>query len=305
MLRYFLFLTGCFSVAASPAQSSLEDFLSQQGIKTQSSTEGLHYVIHDPGVGVYPKGGNYVMIRFSASLLNGNIFDKSEEDEPFLFQVGNREVILGLDYAVQLLKAGGKGTFYLPAVLGYGQKGVGEIVPPGSPLVYEVELVQIMDFEEYDDYMRKLEEQERREHEYEKQLIFQRDLATIATYVKNNHLSVSALPSGLSYAIVAKGNGRFAQSGDRLKVQYEGFLADGSPIESPSEKKTYEFFLGNGTVMKGWEEGLRYFNKGAEGWLLIPSALAYGQLSIKEGNIHIPKNSTLIFRVCLLDIIEN
>ncbi len=299
-----LIVSGILAITAW-SQTDLVLFLKENNIKTRETEDGIHYLLEQKGVGVYPHSGDYVMVRFKASLLNGDVFDRSDEDEPFLFQVGNREVIRGFDKAVQLLKAGGKGTFYIPPELGYREQGVRDRVPPNSPLKYEIELVQIMDYEAYDQFMRKLEERERREYEYEQARIARRDRQLIQEYIREHHPGAVTLPSGLSYVIVAEGNGPPAKKGQRLKVMYEGFLPDGTPIEHPSSKKNYEFYLGSGSVMAGWEEGLRHFNKGAEGWLIIPSQMAYGAMSIKEDNIDIPANAILVFWVKVLEILDH
>lgn len=299
-----LILLNTFTVTAI-GQSDLKEFLLENNINTSETSDGIHYQIEKNGVGAYPKAGDYVMVRFTASLLNGYVFDRSDEDEPFIFRVGNREVIRGFDKAVTLLKTGGKGTFYLPPELGYREQGVRDRVPPNSPLKYEIELVQIMNFEEYDQYMRKLEEIERREFEYERARIAQRDQELIKNYLQEHYPNAIVLPSGVGYVIVNTGRGPTPKAGQRLKVLYEGFLLDGTPIENPSTKKNYEFYLGAGSVMPGWEEGLKYFNEGSEGWLIIPSEMAYGPMSIKEDNIDIPANSVLLFWVKVLEILEN
>ncbi|GAB4249179.1 MAG: hypothetical protein Kow0027_11950 [Saprospiraceae bacterium] len=305
MKKILLLLLSNILVSFTFSQTDLSQFLKENKIKTRETEEGIHYVLHEKGVGVYPEKGDYVMVRFKASLLNGVVFDQSNEDEPFIFQVGNREVIRGFDKAVRLLKAGGKGTFYIPSELGYRQQGVRDRVPPNSPLKYEIELVQIMDYEAYDQYMRRLDEREQREYEYEQARIAQRDRQLIQDYIREHHPNAVTLPSGMSYAIIAKGTGPKAKKGQRLKVMYEGFLLDGTPIENPSSKKNYEFYLGTGSVMPGWEEGLQHFNKGAEGWLIIPSQMAYGAMAIKEDNIDIPANAVLVFWVKVLEILDH
>lgn len=299
-----LFICNILSAIAI-SQTNLNQFLSQNNIKTRETEDGMHYILQEKGVGVFPQSGDYVMVRFTASLLSGKVFDQSDTDEPFIFQIGNREVVKGFDKSVQLLKAGGKGTFFIPPNLGYKEQGVRDRVPPNSPLKYEIELVQIMDFEAYDQYMRKLEDRERREYEYQQDHIAQNDRNLIAEYLKEKNIQAVTLPSGLSYTIEKEGSGPLAKSGNRIKVLYEGFLTNGTPIEIPSSKKNYEFYLGNGSVMPGWEEGLQYFNKDAEGWLFIPSNLAYGAMPIKEGNIDIPKNAIIVFWVKVLEILNH
>ena len=93
-----------------------------------------------------------------------------------------------------------------------------------------------------------------------------------------------------------------AKPGDQLEVSYQGFLLDDSSFDASAAASPYRFELGKSKVIKGWEEGLQYFQKGSEGWLLIPSKLAYGPRSIEEGKILVPGNSVLIFKVKVVDI---
>ena len=102
--------------------------------------------------------------------------------------------------------------------------------------------------------------------------------------------------------ITKKGKGPIAEVGDELEVQYAGYLLDGSPFDKTKEEDTFTFTLNKGKVIEGWDEGLQFFNEGSEGWLLIPSKLAYGPRPIYEKGINIPSNSVLIFKIKLLKI---
>lgn len=295
-----------FSIALLKAQKPdvppLDDYLRENNLQTQATGDGLHYIIEKPGNGTSPADGQYALINFKAMLLDSTVFDQSDAGDPFVFQVGNREVIKGLDKAVRLLKKGGKAVFYLPPNLGYMHYGVKDQVPPNSPLIYEVELLDVMDFGQYDLYMRQLEEKERMEFEQQDKAQFQKDLQLIQDYAAAHQLKTKNTPSGLSYIITKAGKGENAKPGSRLTVAYEGYLTDDSPFEKSADTKPFEFILGQGKAMEGWEEGLQFFNKGSEGWLLIPSKLAYGQLAIHEGDIHIPASSVLVFKVKVLDL---
>ncbi|MEK7256760.1 MAG: FKBP-type peptidyl-prolyl cis-trans isomerase [Bacteroidota bacterium] len=302
-----LFLTCClsalFTLQAQPdSPLSLEDYLQKNSLSTQATEDGLHYQIQLPGSGNFPKQGDYVLLTFKAMLLDSTVFDQSHEGEPFIFQVGNREVIKGLDKGIRLLKKGGKAKLFVPPSLGYMQYGVGKTVPPNSPLIYEIELLDVMNFEQYDAFMRDLEERERQEFKRLEQAQFEKDLNIIESVAEEKRLKTKRTFSGLSYAVTKPGKGENAKPGNKLVVAYEGFLADGSPFEKSPAEKPYEFVLGAGKVMDGWEEGLQFFNKGSEGWLLIPSRLAYGQLEINEANVRVPANSVLVFKVKVVEI---
>ncbi|MEM8906626.1 MAG: FKBP-type peptidyl-prolyl cis-trans isomerase, partial [Bacteroidota bacterium] len=147
------------------------------------------------------------------------------------------------------------------------------------------------------------EQKERRAYEKHVKDQFLRDKKQIHEYAADNKLRTKRTPSGLSYSIIKKGKGPTAQTGDELLVHYEGFLLNGEKFDSSYEKKQpYRFVLGKGKVIKGWDEGLQYFSKGGEGWLLIPSKFAYGRMAIEEEGIAIPADSVLIFKFKVVDI---
>lgn len=104
--------------------------------------------------------------------------------------------------------------------------------------------------------------------------------------------------SGLKYVDVAQGTGATAQNGQMLTVHYTGTLQNGTKFDSSVDRgKPYQFRLGSGSVIKGWDEGLLGMKVGGKRKLTIPAALGYGARA--SGNI--PPNSTLLFDVELLD----
>lgn len=277
---------------------TIEDYLKANDIKAQLSDEGIYYHIESYGSGEQPKGGDYVKVRFKGMLLNGKIFDESKEGEPFVFQLGYRQVILGWEYGIPLFQVGSKGTLYVPAEMGYGNQGVGS-VPPNTPMLFEIELLDILSFEEYDAYMVEMEEKQRRKFEAEKEAQFKTDKKIIQEYLLSNKIRKAKRDdSGVSYALIKKGKGDLPKKGDIIELVYTGYLTDGSVFD----KGKYTVPLGKGKVIKGWEEGLPYFKKGSEGWILVPSKLAYGPRSIEEDDISIPGNSVLAFKIKILDV---
>ena len=79
-------------------------------------------------------------------------------------------------------------------------------------------------------------------------------------------------------------------------------LLDGTIFDSTEGKSPFEFTLGLGKTIPGWEEGLPFFKQGSQGYLLIPSQLAYGPRPIIEEDINIPGNSVLIFKIKVVEI---
>ena len=112
---------------------------------------------------------------------------------------------------------------------------------------------------------------------------------------------VMVTPSGLQYKILKKGNGPKPIDGDRVRVNYEGKLIDGTVFDS-SYKRGEPIEFGLDQVIPGWTEGLKLMPVGSTFMLYIPQELAYGENVQPNGPI--PPYSTLIFKVELLDIVK-
>jgi FKBP-type peptidyl-prolyl cis-trans isomerase len=105
--------------------------------------------------------------------------------------------------------------------------------------------------------------------------------------------------SGLRYQIIQKGEGAQAQSGQQVKVHYEGSLADGQVFDSSYKRnEPIAFQVGVGQVIPGWDEGIQLLHIGDKARFVIPSDLGYGAAG--AGGV-IPPNATLIFDVELVD----
>lgn len=109
-----------------------------------------------------------------------------------------------------------------------------------------------------------------------------------------------ATPSGLKYLELKEGDGATPKAGQLVEVHYTGWLEDGEKFDSSKDRgKPFEFIIGKGRVIKGWDEGVLTMKVGGSRRLIIPAALGYG--SSGAGGV-IPPNATLIFDVELLGI---
>jgi FKBP-type peptidyl-prolyl cis-trans isomerase len=105
--------------------------------------------------------------------------------------------------------------------------------------------------------------------------------------------------SALSIEDVVVGDGKTAEPGKVVTVHYTGYLTDGAKFDSSVDrKKPFEFILGMGQVIKGWDQGVASMRVGGKRKLTIPPELGYGGRAVGP----IPANSTLIFDVELLDV---
>lgn len=107
--------------------------------------------------------------------------------------------------------------------------------------------------------------------------------------------------SGLQYEDSKEGAGAAAQSGQTVSVHYTGWLTNGTKFDSSKDRnQPFDFPLGAGRVIKGWDEGVQGMKVGGIRKLTIPSNLGYGARG--AGGV-IPPNATLVFEVELLKIL--
>ena len=108
--------------------------------------------------------------------------------------------------------------------------------------------------------------------------------------------------SGLKYIVIEKGSGDKAIPGKAVEVHYTGMLANGKIFDSSIERgEPIEFVLGEGQVIKGWDEGIALMNVGDKMRLIIPPELGYGE---KGAGDVIPPKAILIFDVELVSVSE-
>lgn len=108
-------------------------------------------------------------------------------------------------------------------------------------------------------------------------------------------MSTITTASGLQYEEIRVGSGATAKAGNLVSVHYTGWLTDGQKFDSSKDRnEPFQFNLGAGQVIKGWDEGVQGMQVGGVRKLTIPSALGYGARG--AGGV-IPPNATLIFEV--------
>ena len=107
--------------------------------------------------------------------------------------------------------------------------------------------------------------------------------------------------SGLRYIILEEGSGDAPDLGDNVSVHYAGFLLDGTKFDASYDRgEPITFPLGQGRVIKGWDEGISLLKVGGKAKFIIPPDLGYGDRAMGP----IPANSSLIFEVELVDIVK-
>ncbi len=111
---------------------------------------------------------------------------------------------------------------------------------------------------------------------------------------------MTTTPSGLKYEDLQAGSGDAAKAGNSVDVHYTGWLTNGTKFDSSKDRNDpFSFGLGQGQVIKGWDEGVTGMKVGGTRKLTIPPQLGYGTRG--AGGV-IPPNATLVFEVELLGV---
>ena len=111
-----------------------------------TTPSGLTYLITKKGTGPLLKAGDTVIINYTGTLTNGVKFDSSHDhNEPFSFPLGAGRVITGWDEGVAKLHVGDHAILVIPGKLAYGSRGVPNVIPPDSTLIFIVEVVEVKD----------------------------------------------------------------------------------------------------------------------------------------------------------------
>lgn len=285
-----------------PAAAALAVVAGTQQARAQAfktSPTGLQYLIARDVPGTQkPVAGDYVEIHIHSHVGDSVLFDsrKINDNKPVPFQLTQPGFKGDLVEGFMMMSAGDSAVFRVPldSVLKQGNQPLPWMKPgSGQMLQYEVNMVKVS-----------TQEQLKKEQEAKatKQKVV--DEKALLDYFKKNKITAAKTPSGLYYKISSPGAGEAAANGKTVTVNYTGRTMDGNPFDSNVDPKfnhvqPFSFVLGQGQVIKGWDEGLALLKKGGKATLYIPSTLAYGERSPSPA---IPANSVLIFDVEVTDV---
>lgn len=281
---------------ATPAPPQARTEVPKSDFKTTETGLEYKFIKDVPGTNM-PKTGDYVEVHLVTTIGDSVLFEtrKMNNNQPVQFPLQPAAFKGDLVDGLTMMTPGDSAIF---------QMSVDTLVKAGSPsmpwmkpgtgqkLTYRVSMVSV-----------KTQEQMKTEQEANASKQKDIDDQLIQQYLTQNKVKATKTPSGMYYKIDKPGAGLNAKTGQTVTVNYTGKTMDGQTFDSNVDPQfqhvqPFSFALGQGQVIKGWDEGVALMKKGSKGTLYIPSTLAYGA----NGQGPIKPNSILIFDIEVKDI---
>jgi FKBP-type peptidyl-prolyl cis-trans isomerase FkpA len=265
-------------------------FSCNKGTKFEKTDSGIEYafVVQNED-SLKPTLGDAIVLDVDYYYLptDSLLFSSSDVSDDFRIEFVESQYEGSIDEAFALMSKGDSAIFYIDAVKFF--KNATDIELPsfikeGDKLSFHVKLQNIL-----------TKEQVQKEEEEYHQTKMQEEKDLIAEYIKENEIVAEQKESGLYFIEKEKGRGVKVKTGDSISVNYTGYFINGEVFDSTSKTgEPFNFRVGVGQVIQGWDEGLTYMNQGGKALLIIPCEIGYGF----EGYYpYIPPYSTLIFEI--------
>lgn len=306
MKKIILFATGLFLVSNVEAQ--VKKTTSAKAPVKKSTTapkaaagftklpSGVSYKLVKDVPGKNAIVSDFAEVHISTKIGDSVLFDsrKMNNNNPVPLQIQkpqfSGDVVEGFTYM-----SVGDSAIFTVAIDSIKKRGA-QLAPwmkDGMMLEYYVQMVSI-----------KSEAQTKADNEKKSSAQKTIDATLIEDYLKKNNIAAQKSASGLNYVITNPGTGENAKAGQSVTVNYTGTILDGKKFDSNVDSsfnhvQPFTFTLGQGQVIKGWDEGIALLKKGGKAKLFIPSHIAYGAQSPSPA---IPANSVLVFEVEVVNI---
>lgn len=271
----------------------------------QTSPSGYKYIKHTNATGKAATVGSYAEVNISVyqddSLVNSTYqmgrtvpimvpdLSKLPEDQK---GVGKANPVADV---LAMMKVGDSITVEVPLDSLMRQN---PNLAKAKSLKYAITLANVQSKEEYD--AAKIKEQQEKQaaaavYQEQEKAVADKLAGILKDYKSGaNKANIKTTDSGLKYLVLEEGKGAQAAAGKGVDVMYYGMLTNGQEFDNSFKRgQPFSFPLGQGQVIRGWDEGIALLKEGSKAVLFIPSELGYGA----EGNAAIPANSELVFYV--------
>lgn len=270
-----------------------------KSFQTESGVE-VSYLVK--GDGTKPMKDSIIVVQLKVAN-DSTTFTETTEDQPIALaydpemEAGHVQEVLGG------LQVGDSVSFSTTAKNLFEETYQSQVPPgidPESAVNVNMKMADQMSSDAYRAFVtQKREEQMAKEAEQLEEKLAT-DGEAIDAYLADQGIEPIISDSGLRYVITEEGSGANVEAGDNVTVHYDGTLLSGEAFDSSRDRgQPFTFQVGQGRVIKAWDEGLTYLKKGGKATLYVPSPLGYG--SRAAGPV-IKPYSILVFDVEVLDI---
>lgn len=265
---------------------------SQQDKGFQQSPTGLKYQFFKDEPGRIAVVDDVIKINFKMMTSNDSVLRDTWKEEGAKISQAPEPIFLGSPEEAFLMMSAGDSAAFLISADSLFEKAIQQPMPDyiakGSFLKFIIKMEGLYTMEEFEAEMNK-----------EAAEIVEKEDATIQEYITSNNMKGVKQPSGLYYVQLTPGTGLKAEPGKTVSVHYTGKLLNGFEFDSSRDRGPFDFNLGQGQVIAGWDEGVAMMSVGEKGFFILPSGLAYGA---RGAGGAIPPYSILIFEIELLDV---
>lgn len=275
----------------------------------QKGANGVEFIQHSHNHSAkQPVAGDVITINMSMANENDSVFSNTQMmhartcdvSKPHTCAFKHKILVSAPSFygdpmaAITQMHMGDSMTVRIPADSLF--KGAQSPVPPfikaGSNLLLHIRLINVQTQAEATDEDNKLRADLAKVNK-------EKESKDIAAYLAKNNITAQPTASGLIYVETQKGKGDFPKTGQEITVNYTGMFLDGKVFDSSVGKQPFKFNIGQGMVIKGWDEGLMLMQPGGKAKLIIPSDLGYGAMGMPPV---IPASAPLVFEVELISI---
>lgn len=284
----------------------------------KTTTDGIEYTYINQGKEA-PQNGEYVLYHLVVMTDSDSTFISTyDQGMPAYLQYNDSiPKSSGMDEIFLGLKKGDSIAFESNAKKIFGDSNMPFFLKEEQEVKIRIGVVDVLDQQGVEAYFAAMQEEQMKKQAEGAVKQLETDTQIIEDYIAENNINANRTESGLYYVIENEGNGPEVEAGDMAFIHYAGYLMDGTLFDTSMKSlaqqegvyderrdnvdgyQPLEVMVGQGQVIRGWDEGLALLKKGDKAKFLIPSPLAYGD---RNTGGPIPPNSVLIFDLEVTDV---
>lgn len=267
-------------------------------VKYKTTDTGLRYIFYTENKGKSPRENNYITIQMVYKLENDSVlYDSREGGMPLRYQLIRPPFEGAIEEGIMMMSEGDSATFFVSADSMFEKvfkKPLPDFLKKGSRLVFDIHLIKVQSAVEAEAEIRE-----------KLATLFAAEKKLIDTYIAENNIVQKPSPTGLYVIITKQTKGKLPAKGDRIAAEYIGKFTDGQVFDACVPHHPYEFVIGGGKAMPGFEEAFAGLREGEKATLIIPSELGYGEKGKRNpasGIYIVPPYTPLIYDVEVVSI---